>query len=175
MRCFYVVIILLVDKNHDNMKVQNLYFFVIWSPNKRETQAQCRLNAGPPPTTPARHQINTRPMRCVYWAIAPIFITTKQDIRPPNVGTTPIKRRRLWTNTVPTLGERFMPAGAILSHIQCIVLSGSSLWGPSGSQSKHGTITQFCFNLGPTSNTIDRHWTSNGLRHWPNIEPVLGG
>ena len=41
------------------MKVQNLYF-VIWSPSK---QAQCRFNAGPPPTTPAQHQINTRPMR----------------------------------------------------------------------------------------------------------------
>ena len=26
-----------------------------------------------------------------------------------------------------------------------------------GSQSKHGTITQFCFNVEPASNTIDRH------------------
>ena len=28
---------------------------------------------------------------------------------------------------------------------------------PYGSQSKHGTITQFCFNVGPASNTIDQH------------------
>ena len=28
---------------------------------------------------------------------------------------------------------------------------------PYGSQSKHGIITQFCFNVGPASNTIDRH------------------
>ena len=28
---------------------------------------------------------------------------------------------------------------------------------PYGSQSKHGTITQFCFNVGSASNTIDRH------------------
>ena len=40
---------------------------------------------------------------------------------------------------------------------------------PYGSQSKHGTITQFYFNVGPASNTIDRHWTSNRLRRWPNI------
>ena len=26
-----------------------------------------------------------------------------------------------------------------------------------GSQRKHGTITQFCFNAGPALNTIDRH------------------
>ena len=40
---FYVVIIWLVNKNwkkkwsyiHDNMKVKNLYIFVIWSANKR--------------------------------------------------------------------------------------------------------------------------------------------
>ena len=26
----------------------------------------------------------------------------------------------------------------------------------------------------PASNMIDRYWTSNALRRWPNIEPVLG-
>ena len=31
-------------------------YFVIWSPSK---QALCRFNAGPPPTTPVRHQIST--------------------------------------------------------------------------------------------------------------------
>ena len=46
---------------------------------------------------------------------------------------------------------------------------------PYGSQSKNETITQFCFNVGSASNTIDRHWSSNGLQRWPNIEPVLGG
>ena len=40
---------------------------------------------------------------------------------------------------------------------------------PYGSQRKHGTITQFCFNVGPASNTIDRHWVSNGLRRWPTL------
>ena len=44
---------------------------------------------------------------------------------------------------------------------------------PYGSQSKHGTITQFSFIVGPASNTTDLHWPSNGLRRWPNIEPVL--
>ena len=28
---------------------------------------------------------------------------------------------------------------------------------PYGDQSKHGTITQFSFNVGPASNTIDLH------------------
>ena len=46
---------------------------------------------------------------------------------------------------------------------------------PYGSRSKHGTITQFCFNVGPATNTIDQDWTINGLRRWPNIKPVLGG
>ena len=36
---------------------RNIYiYFVIWSPSK---QALCRFNAGPPPTTPVRHQIST--------------------------------------------------------------------------------------------------------------------
>ena len=38
---------------------------------------------------------------------------------------------------------------------------------PYGSRS-----TQFCCNVGPASSTIDRHRTSDGLRRWPNIEPV---
>ena len=69
---------------------------------------------------------------------------------------------------------------------------------PHGSKSKHGTITQFCVNVGPASKTvgqywnsinwvnamcllmpasqtIDRHWTSNGLRSWPNIERYCVG
>ena len=31
-------------------------------------------------------------MRRAYGALTPIVITTKQDIRPPNAGTTPIQR-----------------------------------------------------------------------------------
>ena len=46
---------------------------------------------------------------------------------------------------------------------------------PYGSQSKHGTITQLWFKVGPASNTIDWQKTSNRLRRWPNNEPVLGG
>ena len=45
---------------------------------------------------------------------------------------------------------------------------------PYGSQSKHGTITQFRFNVGPASNKIDRHWTSNGLRQLCLQNKVLG-
>ena len=40
----------------------------------------------------------------------------------------------------------------------CVILVGAFRGierHPYGSQSKHGTITQFCFNVGPASNTID--------------------
>ena len=48
---------------------------------------------------------------------------------------------------------------------------------PYAIHSKHGTITQFCFNVGLASSTIDRHWNSNGAatlaQHWTSI--VWGG
>ena len=75
--------------------------------------------------------------------------------------------------------------GITLFHNWANVLCypGSNLKGdeasvhPYGSQSKHGTITQFCFNVGPASNMIDgidtnlsvnitaRSWSEKDTRH----------
>ena len=52
---------------------------------------------------------------------------------------------------------------------------GPTLCPPYGSQTKLGTITQFCFDVEPASNTIDRNWDINWLRRWPSNEPVLSG
>ena len=93
-KCFYVVIIWLVNSN---WKKSNIIFTIIWQfkiyifsssdhPANKRNKRQCRFNAGPLHTTPAQHQSNTWPMRRVYWTIAPIDITTEQDIRPPNAG-----------------------------------------------------------------------------------------
>ena len=176
-----MVIIWLVNKNwknRSNEKRSNIIFTIIWKiksyifssfDHKRETQAECLFNAGPPPTTPARHQINTRPMRRVYWAIALTVITTKQDIRPHNAGTTPIQRRRLWANTVPTLGECFVPAGTIISHIhtkgtciltvqwRCFEPNWVNVGPPSVTLAhiqrgvKHKSVTQYWANVGSAS------------------------
>ena len=50
------------------------------------------------------------------------------------------------------------PASQMVAYcvIQVVAFPGIKFH-PYGSQSGHGTITQLCFNVGPLSNTIDRH------------------
>ena len=59
------------------------------------------------------------------------------------------QRRRRWPNNILLVGPMY-------GVIRVVAFQGIKR-DPHGSQSKHGTITQFCFNVGPASNTIDRH------------------
>ena len=92
-----------------------------------------------------------------------------------NVGLLLGQRRRQWANNKPTLAQHLMFAG--YEHVEYNVADG----GPTlfhnwamyrlmrvvasrgikshlyGSQSKHWTINQFCFNVEPASNKIARH------------------
>ena len=86
------------------------------------------------------------------------------------------QRRRRWPNIVSQLDR-------------CIVLFGWWVFRgikrhPHGSQSKHGTITQFCFNVGSASKTgsiLKQHWVNvMCLLMWrkvyrrPSVGLVLG-
>ena len=76
-----------------------------------------------------------------------------------------------WNNVGPasqTVAKHYFTIGPMYRVIRIVAFRGIKRH-PYGSQSKHGTITQLCFNGGPASNTIDRHSTSNGLRVWLNI------
>ena len=64
-----------------------------------------------------------------------------------------------WNNVDPapyTVAQHYFTIGP-----KYCVIREVAFWGIKrhlyGSQSKQGTITQFCFNVGPESNTIDRH------------------
>ena len=64
-----------------------------------------------------------------------------------------------WNNFSPasqTVAEHYFTIGPMYRVIRVVALRGIKRH-PYGSQSKHGTITQFCFNVGPALNTIDRH------------------
>ena len=94
-------------------------------------------------------------------------ITTNQDIRPPNTGTTPIQRRRLWANTVPTLGERFVSAGKIISYTYIQKVPAYWRYGDNA-------LNQNWVNVGPLSvtlantqrdvkhDTVTRYWATVG-------------
>ena len=70
------------------------------------------------------------------------------------VGIMLAQRRRRWSNVISQLAQMYRVIQAVTFrgiHVNMVKRH------PYGSQSKHGTITQFCFNVGPASNTIERH------------------
>ena len=50
--------------------------------------------------------------------VGPAEITQKNTRRSPNVGTMSGQRRRQWANIVPTLGERPVFSGKLLSFLK---------------------------------------------------------
>ena len=64
-----------------------------------------------------------------------------------------------WDNVGPasqTVAQDYFTFGPVYRGIQIVAFRGIKRH-PYGIHSKHRTITQFCFNVGPASNTIDRH------------------
>ena len=64
-----------------------------------------------------------------------------------------------WYNVGPasqTVAQHYFTIGPMYRVIRVVAFRGIKRH-PHGSQSKHGTITQFCFNVGPASNTINRY------------------
>ena len=55
-----------------------------------------------------------------------------------------------------TVAQHYFTIGPMY-HVIWVVAFPGIKGHPYGSQSKHGTITKFCFNVGPVSNTIDLH------------------
>ena len=55
-----------------------------------------------------------------------------------------------------TMAQHYFIIDPMYRVIRIVAFRGSKCH-PYGSQSKHGAITQFCFNVGPAWNTIDRH------------------
>ena len=55
-----------------------------------------------------------------------------------------------------TVAQTYFTIGSMYRVIRVVAFLGIKCH-QYGSQSKHGTITQFCFNVGPASNTIDQH------------------
>ena len=63
-----------------------------------------------------------------------------------------------WNNVGPasqTVAQHYFTIGPMYRVIRVVAFRGIKYL-PYGSEGKHGTITQFCFNVGPASNTIDR-------------------
>ena len=54
------------------------------------------------------------------------------------------------------MAQHYFTIGPMYHVIRVVAFRGENCH-PYGSQSKHGMITQFCFNVGPASNTIRRH------------------
>ena len=55
-----------------------------------------------------------------------------------------------------TVTQHYFTVGLMYRVIRVVAFRGIKRH-PSGSQSRTGTITQFCFNVGPASLLIDRH------------------
>ena len=55
-----------------------------------------------------------------------------------------------------TVAQHYFTIGLMYRVIRVVAFRGIKRQ-PYGSYSKHGTATQFRFNIGPASKTIDRH------------------
>ena len=73
--------------------------------------------------------------------------------RWPNVGWVLGQRRRRWPNTKPTLGQRHVLAGVSVSLKRDPVHTRADLY-----FNKQQTLTQWWFNVGSQSRTVDQHW-----------------
>ena len=98
----------------------------------------------------SQHYISIGPMYCVMWVVD--FLSTRGE----SVTCIAVQANtRQSPNAVSMLGQRWRRC----ANIETILV----YWGAAARSS-----------VGPASWTIRRHRASNGLRHWPNIEPKLG-
>ena len=75
-----------------------------------------------------------------------------------------IKSFNDWNNVGPasqTVAQQYFTIG-LLYRVSWVVASRGIKHHPHGSQRKHRTITQFCFNVGPASKTMGQYWNSIG-------------
>ena len=62
--------------------------------------------------------------------------------------------------------EHYFTIGPLYRFIRVVAFRGIKCH-PYGRQSKRGTITQFCFNVEPASNTMDQHESAMGCDAGP--------
>ena len=71
-------------------------------------------------------------------------------------------RRRLWANTVPTPGERFVPAGTITSYINKCWRYGHDALNQSWVNVGRPSVTLAHIQRGVKHNTVTQYWANAG-------------